>query len=223
MHFRNKRTPITGHQFYFNNSEMIQSSYKYLGTSFTEHLDFNIMCEDNTNKAKKAFNLIKQEWYNNGEMSAVIFKKILSASLFPICDYSCPQWSIFVNRTKKEVMNLAVARFFLGVSPLFPIPALENNMGMETATDRQMLKSIILYYRRVSLMEPKRYCFKIMNYMSMKGNHKSWWGRMYKIIWEYPLILCLKTVKQLLKRQLDITYLCKKMITGNLKFIRNQN
>ena len=113
VHFRNKKAPICNFQFSMNGKPIrIQNEYKYLGVVIDEHLDFEKMGNVNLEKAKRAFNTIKQEWYRNGEMSPVIFKKVISTCIFPIFDYGCPQWSMFVMRLTKEALNLKIARFF---------------------------------------------------------------------------------------------------------------
>ena len=119
------------------------------------------MANVNLEKAKRAFNTIKQEWYKNGEMSPIIFKKVISTCIFPIFDYGCPQWCMFVMRLTKEALKLKIARFFLGVSRLHPIHALENNMGWRSASER-------LFFRKVSIMESNRLCYMILQYMKRK-------------------------------------------------------
>ena len=93
----------------------------------------------------------------------MIFKRLVKAYIFPICDYACPVWSPSINRSKKEMINLTIAsyRFFLGVNSLHPIPALENDMGRESATERQRLQTL-LYFRKIMIIDPNRICYKVL-------------------------------------------------------------
>ena len=114
VHFRrrSRRSILCQYQFTINGNPIeIQSEFKYLGIVFEEHLDFYKMADVNNDKAVKAFSFIKNEWYNQVEMSPVIFKKVIQTCIFPIFDYGCPLWSLFIMRSLNESLNLQIGRF----------------------------------------------------------------------------------------------------------------
>ena len=78
-------------------------------------------------------------------------------------------------------MNLKIAIFFLGVSPLHPINAVENDMGWETTTERHYLQSL-LYYRKLLIMNQDRTCTKVFRWMKSDYNQQNGVGMMKSLM-----------------------------------------
>ena len=84
------------------------------------------------------------------------------------------------------MINLTIARFFLGVNSLHPIPALENDMGWESATERQRLQTL-LYFRKIMIMDPNRICYKVLREMESDFDSRSWLGKIRPLLVELNL------------------------------------
>ena len=179
VHFRKKSVIAPSVDFYMNDKRIeVVTEYKYLGILLNEYLNFESIYNDNLIKIERAFFRITHDWCKRGEIRQYVFKKIVRALVFLIFDYGSLIWGPFIGRPKREVMNLKIARFFLGVSPLHPINAVENDMGWETKTERHYLQSL-LYYRKLLIMNQDN---KVFRWMKSEYNQQNWVGMMKSLM-----------------------------------------
>ena len=109
------------------------------------------------------------------EIRPYVFKRIVRALIFRILDYGSVIWSPFIGHPRREVVNLKIARFFLGVSPYIPL------MQLKTTTERHYLQSL-LYYRKLLIMNQNRTCNKVFRWMKSDYNQQIWVGIMKSLM-----------------------------------------
>ena len=160
VHFRNKRKPQTMYKFLFDESELeIVSQYKYLGIILTEHLDFNGTADVLAGGAGRALGAIISKFKYFRNIGHSTFTKLFDTSVIPIIEYGAEVWGYKKYTSCEKVQNRAI-RYFMGVHPKTPIPALNGDMGW-IATDVRRHNAMIRYWNRLMNMNNERITKKV--------------------------------------------------------------
>ncbi len=128
VHYRKEKKPRTNFVFkWADNSIGIVDGYKYLGLFIDQHLDFDRHCEMITNSAGRALGKILSKFAYFRNIAFTTFEKLFQSNVESIMSYgvSC----IGLEKFDFEKIQARAIRYFLGVHPKTPIPALFGEMG----------------------------------------------------------------------------------------------
>ena len=89
IHFRNKRRPRSNAQFLFDESNLeIVSSYKYLGITLSEYLDFNVTANVLAGAAGMALSAILEKFKEFGNVGFKAFTKLFESNAATVSEYA---------------------------------------------------------------------------------------------------------------------------------------
>ena len=130
MHIRGPRKCQSKFMFLFDRRAVPYcTTYKYLGCSITEFLDFDYTVSQLADSGGRALGSIITKMIKNGGFPFSVFNTLYQACICSILDYG---GEIFgynsYNSTLK--IHLRAARSFLGVSKTTPIPGILSEMNL---------------------------------------------------------------------------------------------
>ncbi len=105
----------------------ITDGYKYLGVFLDEHLNFNVHCENIYKSAGRALGKILSKFSYFKNIGYKTFRKIFESNVESILSYSVSALASKVYDFER--VQSRAARYFLGVHPKTPIPALMGDLG----------------------------------------------------------------------------------------------
>ncbi len=128
VHYRTPRRSRTKILFSWGDRNIdITDGYRYLGVHLDEHLNFQLHCDNIYNSAGRALGRILSKFSYFRNVGYRTFSKIFESNVESILSYSVSALS-----SKKydfERIQSRAARYFLGVHPKTPIPALMGELG----------------------------------------------------------------------------------------------
>ncbi len=128
VHYRGSRRKQTKHKFLWENSQIdIVDGYKYLGVYLDEHLNFNTHCENIYKSAGRALGKILSKFSYFKNVGYKTFRKIFESNVESILSYSVS--ALALKKYDFDMVQSRAARYFLGVHPKTPIPALMGELG----------------------------------------------------------------------------------------------
>ncbi len=129
VHKRKKRTTnITNVRFTWEGSEIgIVPDYRYLGVLLDEFLCFDVHCEAIRNSAGRALGGIISKFSYFKNVGFKTFDKLFASNVESVMSYGVS--SIGLKDFSFEQVQSRAARYFLGVRPKTPIPALYGELG----------------------------------------------------------------------------------------------
>ena len=128
VHYRSSRRSKT--QVIFSWGERcidITDGYRYLGVYLDEHLNFEVHCENIYNSAGRALGKILSKFSYFKNVGYKTFRKIFESNVESILSYSVS--ALASKKYDFERVQSRAARYFLGVHPKTPIPALMGELG----------------------------------------------------------------------------------------------
>ena len=105
------------------------SSYKYLGITLSEYLDFNVTANVLAAAAGRALGAILAKFKEFGK---VAFTKLFESNVATVSEYASEVWGFGENVSCERIQQRA-SRFYLGVHPKTPTLALIGDIGWSTA------------------------------------------------------------------------------------------
>ncbi len=128
VHYRKPNVNRTKVCFTWEGSQIgVVSGYKYLGVFLDEFLDFNVHCEAIHNSAGRALGAIISKFSYFRNIGFKTFDKLFASNVASVMSYGVS--SIGLKDFSFERIQSRAARYFLGVHPKTPIPALYGELG----------------------------------------------------------------------------------------------
>ena len=151
MHVRPKRKCQSMFMFIFDRKPVPYcTSYKYLGCTLNESVDFNFTVQMLADFAGRALGSIVTKMIKNGGFPFKVFTTLYAACVCSISDYG---GEIFGNDSYESALklHLRAARSFLGVAKTTPIPGILSEINLLLPQHRTQLKMIRQYHRILKL------------------------------------------------------------------------
>ena len=123
LHFRRRNTPLTNYQFTFGN-ELLEyvNDYKYLGTSFDQHLTMETAKDELSKGSSRALSHLISKTKANFDLTYSVYSKLYHTCVVPVMDYSSGVWSLGkecpkLDQVQDVLLNTFVA--YLGQPPVW--------------------------------------------------------------------------------------------------------
>lgn len=172
VHFRKPRTTKTVFNFKIGNRDLdVDSLYKYLGTYFSEFLNFTEHSDILGESAGRALGSVVSKLKKNSFMNYSTYTKLFDSCVVPIVDYAASIWG-FKNYSKPNQLQNKAMRIFLGVHRFAPVAGLEGDMAWLSPQYRRWLSMLRLWNRLVK-MDDDRITKKVFSHMYSITNAES--------------------------------------------------
>ena len=186
MHVRPKRKSQSNFTFLFNWRPIEYcKSYKYLGTTINEFLDYNYTAEALSDAAGRALSSIFSKSMKNGGLPYMTYSVLIESCVNSIAHYSSEVWGYKGYDSTMKIF-LRAARFYLGLPKNAPIPAIIADIDwLEPIYIMQ--QKMIRQYHRILKMENTRLTKVIMLWgekFSEKHDNLFTWSKEIKAIFE---------------------------------------
>ena len=160
IHFRRKRIQRSNFNFKIGNKDIsFIDKYKYLGVTFSEHLDYKQHKSLLSTSGTRALGNIINKYKCNNEMCFSTYSKLFHACVAPILDYGAEVWGVTGCKELEKVQTNA-ARIFLGVNKYTPILSIQADIGWKLCKTRIII-SMLKYWNRLLNMENNRICKQV--------------------------------------------------------------
>ena len=179
LHFRNN--PQTRSTFVFRCGESkvdYESSYKYLGFWFDEHLDLSKSVREITKSASRALGAVYTNYLNAGGMTYDVYNKLIESIVEPVLFYGSGIWGQRYFSEVDTVQNKA-CRYFLGTTKNASNVATKGDLGWTSCKIKQKIETVRLWCR-IRNMDRDRLCRKVHEWSLTV--HGSWEKTMIKFI-----------------------------------------
>ena len=184
VHFRKVRVSITDFSFTFQNKTVdIVQKYKYLGLILEEHLDFKASINELCSKGGRALGACISKFKTLKDVGYITYKKLFDCTVVPIIDYFAGVWGHTKHDDCSKLQNRAL-RYFLGVGPKTPIPALHGEVNWVSPFSRHVA-CITKLWNRTIMMNEQRLPLKVLKYT--RNNNLGWVKRVKSIFLELDL------------------------------------
>ena len=155
VHFRKPRQKRSEFLFTYGSDTLeIVQKYKYLGVVLNEFLDFNVTAEVLAGAGGRALGSVISKFRQFKNTTFSCFTKLIEASVNPVLDYGSEVWG-FKNQIKTERVQQRAARYYLGVHPKTPIPAINGDIGWNIPLHRRYVKMIKFWNRVVNMTDQR--------------------------------------------------------------------
>ena len=115
MHVRNPRCPQSKFMFLFNYRTVAYcKTYKYLGTTLNEFLNFEVSAQAQADAAGRALGSLITKTIKNGGLPYSIYSMLFECAVCSVSDYGAEIWG-FASKESINKIQLRAARCFLGV------------------------------------------------------------------------------------------------------------
>ena len=155
MHFRKKLKSPTEFKFQLGSVELkLVKSYKYLGITLDDCLNFNENLDILASSAQRALGSIINKYKNYRSMGFQTYTKLYDSCVKPIIDYCSPVWS-HTDSNKTELVQHRAIRAFMGVHRYAPLDGLYADMGWLPSNYSRKLE-VFRYWNRLMKLENHR-------------------------------------------------------------------
>ena len=185
MHIRNARCPQSKFVFLFNfRTVNYCHSYKYLGTTINEFLNFNKTAEFQAEAAGRALGALITKTIKNGGLPYKIYSMLFECTVNSVSDYGSEAWG-FVSRDAVDKIHLRAARSFLGLPKHATSVGVMAEINWLTPVCRAHV-NMVRHYFRLQKMENGRLAKLIFNWDLQFSEHNNLdtWATEIKTIFE---------------------------------------
>ena len=173
VHFRRKRVNRSSRRFKFGSKEpSVVNSYKYLGFSLDEHLDFVQGVDVLSSSAGRALSSVIAKFKDLRNVGFTTYTKLYNCCVKPILEYSSAVW-----KDKKYIEHIKVfnhvnraIRYFLGLPRTAPIVGMCGDMGWIAPAYSLSLNRLRLW-NKLCAMHPDRLTKRIFEWDWLKKNN----------------------------------------------------
>ncbi len=187
VHYRASRKKQTQYKFHWADRQIdITDGYKYLGVYLDEHLNLNVHCENIYKSAGRALGKILSKFSYFKNVGYKTFCRIFESNVESILSYSVS--TLASKEYNFDRVQSRAARYFLGVHPKTPIPALMGELGWTSFKYKRWI-SMCRTWNRFVKMEDCRINKQIFlkDYFS---NIETWCSSFYHICYMLGLEEC---------------------------------
>jgi hypothetical protein len=153
MHIRGKRKQQSKFMFLFDRRPVPYcTTYKYLGCSINEHLNYEHTVDLLADSAGRALSSIITKMIKNGGFPYNVFCTLYQACVCSIADYGGEVFG-FDQYDSAQKIHLRAARSFLGVNKTTPIVGIISEFNLLLPQYRTQLKMVRQYHRVLKCSE----------------------------------------------------------------------
>ena len=163
LHIRSRGANQSMFMFLFDKNPVPYcQSYKYLGCSIDEFVDFEFTVRQLTDSAGRALGSIITKMIKNGGFPLSVFSTLYQACVCSIADYGGEVfgYNLFDSALK---IHLRAARAFLGLAKTAPIPGILSEFNHILPQTRNNLK-MVRQYHRILKMSSNRLTRRVFNW-----------------------------------------------------------
>ena len=206
LHVRKARKLQSKFCFLFNNRPVPYcNSYKYLGVSIDQHLNFSFSVEKQAEAAEGALSSIITKMIKNNGFPFTIFSMLYDMCVSTISDYSAAVMGYSEYQSLQKV-HLRAIRAFLGVPKNAPNPGVLSEVDWLLPTFRTRV-SMIRHYHRMINMDNSRLTKKVFLWdkkLNIENRIETWYSEIGNIFHDCNLDLLYN-----LGVDFDIKFTCK--------------
>ena len=190
MHVRPCRKPRSNFTFLFNWRPIEYcSSYKYLGTTINEFLDFKFTAETLSDAAGRALSKIFSKTIKHGGLPYITYTTLIESCVNSIAYYASEVWG-FKPFDSSMKLHLRAARFFLGLPKNAPTPAILSDIDwLEPVYNTQI--RMIRQFHRILKMQNSRLTKVILlwdlKFSELNPQCSTWSGEVREVFQNYGL------------------------------------
>ena len=163
MHVRGKRDKQSIFMFIFNKRLVSYcNSYKYLGVTLDEFLDYNFTADTQAESAGRALGSLIAKAIKCGGLPYKIYSMLFECCCTSVSDYGAEIWG-FQSREGVSKIHLRAARSFLGVPKNTTSVAILAEINWLEPVNRAQIRMVRQYFR-VNDMNDNRLTKKIINW-----------------------------------------------------------
>ncbi|XP_050392671.1 uncharacterized protein LOC126811173 isoform X1 [Patella vulgata] len=151
VHFRPKRKPKSTSQFQFGTQNIeYASSYKYLGITLDEHLNFENCATILSQSGSRAMGAVISKIHSYKTISFKTYEKLYESCVVPITDYCSGVWGFKQFDKIDQTQNRAI-RYFFGLHRFAPKVAYNGDIGWTPCFIRRWTNMVKLWNNLVSM------------------------------------------------------------------------
>ena len=151
MHVRNPRQPQSKFVFLFNwRTVNYCKSYRYLGATLDEFLNFNKTAEVQAESAGRALGLLITKTIKNGGLPFSIYTMLFDCTVCSVSDYGAEIWG-FESRDAISKIHLRAARCFLGLPKHATSAGVLAEINWPEPVYRAQVRMVRQYFRIVKM------------------------------------------------------------------------
>ena len=193
MHIRNVRRNQSNFVFLFNNRVVNYcKTYKYLGCTLDEFLNYNLTSEAQAEVAGRALGALITKTIKNGGFPYKIYSMLFDCTVSSISDYGAEIWG-FEAREAINKIQLRAARSFLGLPQNATSVGVLSEINWPEPVYRAQVR-MVRHYFRIIAMENSRLTKKIYFWdksFSEQNNVQTWSSEIDLILSSHNLDHCL--------------------------------
>ena len=213
MHARKKQTPRALFEFKLGDGRVDYcATYKYLGVTVNEHLNFEETTFEICESAGRALGGLITKMIKNGGFPLAVYSKLYESLVCSISDYGSEVLG-FHEFSSLEKLHSRAIRAFIGVPRSTPVPGMRAELNWLEPRSRTQLRMVRMFHRISNLPESRltkrilRWDFKI----STEVNFATWSK-------EIENILCRNNLREIFVANIfDLTTTIKTLESSLLK------
>ena len=213
MHVRKKQTPRAPFEFKLGDGRVDYcATYKYLGVTVNEHLNFEETTFEICESAGRALGGLITKMIKNGGFPLAVYSKLYESLVCSISDYGSEVLG-FHEFSSLEKLHSRAIRAFIGVPRSTPVPGMRAELNWLEPRSRTQLRMVRMFHRISNLPESRltkrilRWDFKI----SAEVNFATWSK-------EIENILCRNNLREIFVANIfDLTTTIKTLESSLLK------
>lgn len=178
MHCRPRCVPVTKFRFKCGNKDIdTTSSYKYLGLTLDQFLDYKVTAKAVAKAAHRALGVLIAKDKASGGMPYQVFTSLYDTLVQPIISYGASVWGQQTHSCVSTVQFRAM-KYFMGLPKCAPNSAVIGDMGWLNPDDRHWLSVGRNWCRLVNMKEHRlnKHVFQWGQRASIAGT-KNWISR----------------------------------------------
>ena len=182
MHIRGKRKSQSMFMFIFDKNPVPYcTSYKYLGCSINEFLEYDFTVNQLADSAGRALGSVITKMIKNGGFPFNVFNTLYQACVCSIMDYGGEVMGYDSFKSTLKI-HLRAARSFLGVTKTTPKPGIISEMNLLLPQYRTQIR-MVRQFHRISKMSNDRLTRKVFNWDKKisDGNQSTWYSEVKDI------------------------------------------
>ena len=145
VHFHPTSVHQTETKFRYDGSELkLTPSYRYLGFTLNEHMDYSKSVSLVVQSASRAFGSVITKCKSQGGLPFITYTKLFDSLVWSVVGYSAPIWGFKEFAYVNKLHNQA-CRYFLGVCRYTPTPVVRADLGWRTPYQKQWIVFQLLF------------------------------------------------------------------------------
>ena len=204
LHVRPSRRQQSRFMFLFNNRTVEYCrTYKYLGVTLNEFLDFEITAEAQAEAAGRAVGALITKAIKNGGLPFKIYKMLYECSCTSVSDYGSEIWG-YLPRDAITKIHARAARAYLGLPKNVTRDGVLAEMNWQEPVYRGQLR-MVRQFLRISKLTECRLTKKIVGWDEKFSEHfniSTWFSEVKSIFNEHNILYLFNSIHEVRNDQL---------------------